>query len=49
MTDPPPERFEDTQALEELMTRPAPALTADLAAVDGDVIVLGVGAGAVHT
>ena len=43
MTDPPPERFEDTQALEEFMTRPAPALIADLAAVDGDVIVLGVG------
>ncbi len=43
MTDPPPERFEDVEALEEFMTRPAPALIADLAAVDGDVIVLGVG------
>ncbi len=38
-----PDRFDDVEALEEFMTRPAPALIADLAAVDGDIIVLGVG------
>ncbi len=48
MPDPPPDRFEpdrfeDVEALEEFMTRPGPALIADLAAVDGDIIVLGVG------
>jgi nucleoside-diphosphate-sugar epimerase len=38
-----PERFEDVDALEEFMTRPSPALVADLAQVDGDILVLGVG------
>ena len=35
--------FADVAALEEFMTRPAPELAADLARVDGDIIVLGVG------
>ncbi len=43
MTDPLPDRFEDVEALEEFMTRPGPALIADLAAADGDIILLGVG------
>ncbi|MDE0335647.1 MAG: NAD-dependent epimerase/dehydratase family protein [Defluviicoccus sp.] len=46
MTEPPdplPERFADVEALEEFMTRPDPALTDDLAAVDGDIMILGVG------
>jgi nucleoside-diphosphate-sugar epimerase len=37
-----PERFDDA-ALEDFMTRPSQALIDDLAAVDGDIIVLGVG------
>ena len=46
MTEPPdplPERFDDVEALEEFMTRPDPALVDDLAAIDGDILVLGVG------
>lgn len=38
-----PDRFDDVEALEEFMTRPGPELVADLAAVNGDIIVLGVG------
>ncbi|TWO68413.1 NAD(P)-dependent oxidoreductase [Caenimonas sedimenti] len=38
-----PERIADIGALEELMSRPSPALAADLARVPGDVLVLGVG------
>ena len=38
-----PERFESVAALEAFMTAPTPALVADLAALDGDLIVLGVG------
>ncbi len=38
-----PARIEDEAALEELMTRPSEALTADLAAVEGDILVLGAG------
>ena len=38
-----PKRIEDVAALEELMTRPSQALTADLSAVDGDIMVLGAG------
>jgi nucleoside-diphosphate-sugar epimerase len=38
-----PSGFGDEEALEEFMTRPARALVADLEAVDGDLIVLGVG------
>jgi hypothetical protein len=36
-----PERIADEAALEEVMTRPDPALQADLAAVPGDLLVLG--------
>ena len=35
--------FADVGALEEFMTQPTPALSADLARADGDLIVLGVG------
>ena len=38
-----PERFDDVAALEDFMTRRSQALVDDLAAVDGDIIVLGVG------
>ena len=41
--DPLPERFDDIDALEEFMTRPDPALVDDLAAIDGDILILGVG------
>lgn len=43
-TAPPlPERFDDVEALEDFMTAPSPALVADLAGIDGDIMVLGVG------
>ena len=35
--------FEDVAALEEFMTRPSPALAADLERAPGDILVLGVG------
>ena len=38
-----PERIEDEAALEELLSRPSQALVDDLARLDGDLIVLGVG------
>jgi nucleoside-diphosphate-sugar epimerase len=38
-----PERFTDAAALEDFMTLPSAALGADLAAVPGDIAVLGVG------
>jgi nucleoside-diphosphate-sugar epimerase len=38
-----PTRFNDATELEDLMTAPTPALIADLAATEGDLIVLGVG------
>ncbi|RAI43394.1 NAD-dependent epimerase/dehydratase family protein [Rhodoplanes roseus] len=38
-----PERIDDVDALEALLCRPTPALVSDLAAVDGDILVLGVG------
>ena len=38
-----PERFADTEALEEFMSRPTRALIDDLARLDGDIMVLGVG------
>ena len=38
-----PDRFDDVEALEEFTTLPGQALIADLAGVDGDIIVLGVG------
>ena len=37
------ENFKDVAALEEFMTRPSPALAADLARVPGDLLILGVG------
>lgn len=38
-----PKRFDDVEALETFMSEPSPALVADLAKVDGDIMVLGVG------
>lgn len=38
-----PERFDSVAALEEFMTTPSQALIDDLAALDGDIMVLGVG------
>jgi nucleoside-diphosphate-sugar epimerase len=38
-----PERFDSVADLEEFMTTPSQALIDDLAAVDGDIMVLGVG------
>ena len=35
--------FEDAAALEEFMTRPSPALAADLERAPGDILILGVG------
>ncbi|MBV9567528.1 MAG: NAD(P)-dependent oxidoreductase [Hyphomicrobiales bacterium] len=38
-----PVSFEDAEALDEFMTRPSPALVADLEALDGDIMIIGVG------
>ena len=38
-----PDRVADVDALEELLSRPSQALVNDLAALDGDIIILGVG------
>lgn len=38
-----PESFADEGALDDFMTAPGPELVRDLAAVDGDILVLGVG------
>ena len=38
-----PTRFEDVEALETFMSEPTPGLVADLAQVDGDIMVIGVG------
>jgi nucleoside-diphosphate-sugar epimerase len=38
-----PERFEDVEAMEGFMTAPCQALVDDLARLDGDILVLGVG------
>ncbi len=38
-----PDRIEDVDALEELLSRPSQALVDDMARLDGDLIVLGVG------
>ncbi len=38
-----PQRFADVEALETFMSEPTPGLVSDLARVDGDIIVLGVG------
>ncbi len=41
--NPLPKRFDDVAHLEEVMTEPTPVLVADLASLDGDLMVLGVG------
>src|SRR5512142_1730269 len=38
-----PHGFPSVDALEDFMTRPSQALIDDLAAIDGDILVLGVG------
>ena len=38
-----PSRIDDEDCLEELLSRPSRALIADLARLDGDIIILGVG------
>jgi len=38
-----PERFDDVEHLEEVMTTPSPVLMRELAQVPGDIIILGVG------
>jgi len=43
MTQPLPERFESVEHLEEVMTAPPAALLAELGALAGDLIILGVG------
>jgi nucleoside-diphosphate-sugar epimerase len=40
---PLPSRFDGTDALNDFLTRPTRALADDLAAIDGDIMVLGVG------
>ena len=37
-----PDRFESVAALEDFMTEPTPELVADLAALNGDILILGV-------
>src|SRR5262244_4040863 len=38
-----PDRFRDVEHLEDVMTTPSAALTAELTKIDGDIIILGVG------
>ena len=38
-----PDRFRDAEHLEDVMTTPSPELAAELAQIDGDIIILGVG------
>lgn len=38
-----PSRFDDPEEVDEFLTRPGRALAADLADIDGDILVLGVG------
>ena len=38
-----PQRFDSVEALEDFMSEPTPGLVADLARVDGDIMVIGVG------
>ena len=37
-----PDRFENVEALDEFLTAPSDALVADMAAIDGDILILGV-------
>jgi dTDP-4-dehydrorhamnose reductase len=41
--EPLPSRFDDTAQLDDFLSRPSRALAADLSALDGDIMVLGVG------
>ncbi len=41
--NPLPDRFADAEALDEFMTRPSPELVQDLEALDGDIMIIGVG------
>ncbi|MFY9838036.1 MAG: NAD(P)-dependent oxidoreductase [Xanthobacteraceae bacterium] len=41
--EPLPSQFNDPDELDDFLSRPSRALAADLAAIDGDIIVLGVG------
>jgi len=43
MTQGLPDRIEDVEQLDDLLTTPGPALVDDLARLDGDILVLGVG------
>ena len=43
MSDALPARFETVEALEDFMTAPGAELVRDLAAVPGDIMLLGVG------
>src|SRR5947209_17606969 len=44
MTQPAlPERFDNAEHLEGIMTTPSPALLAEVGKVDGDLIILGIG------
>jgi nucleoside-diphosphate-sugar epimerase len=43
MTESLPERIEDVQTLDDVLTTPGPGLTSDLARLEGDIMVLGVG------
>ena len=43
LQDPLPARFDDVEALETFMSEPTPGLVADLARIDGDILILGVG------
>jgi nucleoside-diphosphate-sugar epimerase len=38
-----PERFDSVEALDEFMSRPTSELVRDMAAIDGDIVVIGVG------
>src|SRR6185295_11628103 len=38
-----PDQFRDADHLEEVMSTPTPELVADLAKVEGDIIILGIG------
>ena len=38
-----PDRIEDEEHLEDLMSEPTPELVGDMKRVDGDIMVLGVG------
>ncbi len=43
MTGDWPDRIEDVEQLEDVMSRPSAALVAELERLDGDLLILGVG------